>query len=111
MAWRGHGRGVLRGARREEKERDQIPRGREAGGGRAGEFYQPQRLLARLWRRLHGKKERKISDGFASLELSSDNVSPTPAESAVRRAQAECVCGCGVCTGITVYFICPSRHR
>ena len=69
MAWRGHGRGVLRGARREEKERDQIPRGREAGGGRAGEFYQPQRLLARLWRRLHGKKEGKISDGFASLEL------------------------------------------
>ena len=62
MAWRGHGRGVLRGARREEKERDQIPRGREAGGGRAGEFYQPQRLLARLWRRLHGKKEGKISD-------------------------------------------------
>ena len=69
MAWRGHGRGVLRGARREEKQRDQIPRGREAGGGRAGEFYQPQRLLARLWRRLHGKKEGKISDGFASLEL------------------------------------------
>ena len=69
MAWRGHGRGVLRGARREEKQRDQIPRGREAGGGRAGEFYQPQRLLARLWRRLHGKKEGKISDGFAGLEL------------------------------------------
>ena len=72
MAWRGHGRGVLRGARREEKQtRDLavIPRGREAGGGRAGEFYQPQRLLARLWRRLHGKKEGKISDGFASLEL------------------------------------------
>ena len=31
MAWRGHGRGVLRGARREEKERDQIPRGRAGG--------------------------------------------------------------------------------
>ena len=69
MARRGHERGVLRGERREEKEREKALGGREAGGGRAGEFYQPQRLLARLWRRLHGKKEGKISDGFASLEL------------------------------------------
>ena len=69
MARRGHERGVLRGVRREEKEREKALGGREAGGGRAGEFYQPQRLLARLWRRLHGKKEGKISDGFASLEL------------------------------------------
>ena len=69
MARRGHERGVLRGVRREEKEREKALGGREAGGGRAGEFYQPQRLLARLWRRLHGKKEGKISDGFASLEF------------------------------------------
>ena len=79
MAWRGHGRGVLevvlRGARREETERDQIPRGSEAGGGRAGEFYQPQRLLARLWRRLHGKKEGKISDGFALSSLCTNHKS------------------------------------
>ena len=69
MARRGHERGVLRGERREEKEREKALGGCEAGGGRASEFYQPQRLLARLWRRLHGKKEGKISDGFASLEL------------------------------------------
>jgi len=56
MARRGHRRGVLRGARREEKEREKALGGCEAGGGRASEFYQPQRLLARLWRRLHGNK-------------------------------------------------------
>ena len=39
MARRGHERGVLRGERREEKEREKALGGREAGGGRAGEFY------------------------------------------------------------------------